>query len=187
MKTPLLTLLCAFCAVYPSMAQRAHSTNKVEKYLTARDKAFGTAICQVNFNLFGDIKNRVMTKSTGSPALDEKIMATTGEKMHGGGSSVSFPIPYKRVEVTTLHGKVAVLVAFPHPPYPFQAKARHAQGTGLVRASFDEKGNVVKVVMEKSTGSEILDGNSVNYALARWKSSGGEKVTTTIELVYQIR
>jgi TonB family protein len=42
-------------------------------------------------------------------------------------------------------------------PYPDEARAEHLEGTALARVMIDPDGNVVKVIIQKSTGSGILD------------------------------
>ncbi len=57
----------------------------------------------------------------------------------------------------------------------------------MIKVSFDENGRVVNAVVTQSSGSKILDTNTVNYVLKRWRSSGGEKVAVAAVMTYQFR
>lgn len=74
----------------------------------------------------------------------------------------------------------------PRPPYPYQARAIGAQGSGSIKVTFDENGKVVKAEMAKTTGYKVLDQNSLSYARANWKSSGGKSATIIRPMNYQV-
>lgn len=74
----------------------------------------------------------------------------------------------------------------PYPPYPSQAHAIGAQGSGSIEVTFDEQGKAVKATMVKTTGYKVLDQNSVSYVLAAWKSSGGKRATIVRPMNYQV-
>lgn len=129
-----------------------------------------------------------MSKSTGSKALDDYFMQHQNGLWNGlRNRSLSIGVTCQAVAVSTPHGKKVVEVMALHPPYPYQSRALHEQGSGSVRASFDEKGNITNAAMAQSTGSQRLDGNTVFYAQKFWRSSGGEKVTTIIPVTYRLR
>ena len=117
------------------------------------------------------------------------LVQTAGTELNGARHIISIPIPImvKAVEVPRSHGTVIVRVAGTRPFYPAQARVSGAQGDGVLKVSFDEKGQVVSAEMVQSTGSKILDSNTVNYVKARWRSSGGGKVTTTLPFAYHLR
>ena len=187
MKTLLLVVTCAFCVVRISVAQSSISSPEVKSGTLTRANDLQVVHCQVNFDASGH-KSVVLMASTGSKALDDYIPKVAAEYLNGPrNTSISVSILCKAIEVPSGHGKVIVRVAATHPPYPFQARARHEQGSGIVNATFDESGHVVSADMARSTGSAILDGNTVNYARSRWRSSGGEKVTTTIPISYGLK
>ncbi len=85
------------------------------------------------------------------------------------------------------YSKVVMRVSAPPPPYPYQARATHVQGHGVITVSFDEHGKASSARMTKSTGSGILDSNSVAFALSNWKTSGGKKTTVTVPVNYRLR
>jgi TonB family protein len=59
------------------------------------------------------------------------------------------------------------------PEYPYEARSRHIQGSGLFRLSVDlNTGSVSKVTAIKSTGSPMLD-NSAISAFRRWRWKPG--------------
>ena len=184
MKTPLFVLIGFLGVSQAGMAQAAHEA----KPSATTTSGTVLAICRVSFDGSGQIKTAAMVKSTGSKVLDGGILQNTGQYAPGPRNlSINFPVPVKSIEAPTPHGNTVVRVATPKAPYPFQARARHEQGSGIVKASFDEAGNAVSAVMVQSTGSKILDGNTVNYALKRWKSSGEAKITTTIPVTYRLQ
>ena len=182
MKQLLLTFACTVCITATSFAQTLKSSKTTEA------NGMSSATCQVSIDSSGH-KTAVMTKSTGSKVLDDSVAQSVGADFSGVRTIVnlSIPIMVKAVEVPTSHGKAVVRVAGSRPPYPAQARVSGAQGNGVLKVSFDESGKVLSAEMAPSTGSKILDSNTVNYVRARWRSSGGEKVTTTIPFAYHLR
>jgi len=60
------------------------------------------------------------------------------------------------------------------PRYPYEARARHQFGSGLVRVTLDlGTGLVAKVAVIKSTGSPVLD-NSAADAFRQWRWKPGK-------------
>jgi TonB family protein len=60
------------------------------------------------------------------------------------------------------------------PRYPYEARARHQFGSGLVRVTLDlSTGLVAKVTMIKSTGLPVLD-NSAADAFRQWRWKPGK-------------
>ena len=188
MKRTLLTCICAAGIVATSFAQSPKSYHSAGLPKTTEVSEISSATCQMNIDASGH-RTAVMTKSTGSKVLDDGVAQSVGAQFEGVRSIVhlSIPIMVKAVEVPTSHGKTVVRVAGQRPPYPAQARVTGAQGEGVVKISFDEGGHCVGAEMAPSTGSKILDGNTVNYVKARWRSSGGEKVTTTLSFSYRLR
>ena len=175
----LFTFACAVCMTATSFAQASKSSKATEA------SGISSATCQVSIDSSGH-KSAVMTKSTGSKVLDDEVAQSVGADFNGVRTIVnlSIPIMVKAIEVP---GKKVVRVAGSRPPYPAQARVSGAQGDGVLKVSFDESGHVVSAEMAQSTGSKILDSNTVNYVKARWRSSGGEKVTTTLPFAYHLR
>jgi TonB family protein len=60
------------------------------------------------------------------------------------------------------------------PVYPFEARRRHIQGSGVFRMYIDENGVVTKVGVIKSTGHKILD-VSASAGLSRWRAKPGQR------------
>jgi TonB family protein len=72
----------------------------------------------------------------------------------------------------------ALAVYGPRPTYPLQARARHEQGSGIAILTVDPAtGNVTNVVMEASTGSKILDDETVS-TFSHWRFKLGVKRVT---------
>ena len=165
----------------------ANTSSLVQEAAPSRANELEFTTCNVTKDAAGN-KHAVLTKSTGSKVLDDEIKQYVGAFLNGSRyPTISMSVPWKVISVSTPHGKSEVRIAVPRPPYPFQARARYEQGNGLVKASFDESGRCVSAEMTPSTGSGILDGNTVNFALTKWKSSGSKKVTTTIPVSYHIQ
>jgi len=60
------------------------------------------------------------------------------------------------------------------PEYPYEARSRRIQGSGLFRLSLDlNTGSVSKVTVIESTGSPMLD-NSATTALRHWRWKSGK-------------
>ena len=187
MRKPLFVIISAFCFTSTSLAQTAIPTHQIKTPEATGVNSLKSTVCTVQIDASGH-RNAVLTESTGSKVLDEYIKQSVGAFLNNSRyPTISMSVPWKAVNVSTAHGKSEVTVAALRPPYPYQARARNEQGNGLVKASFDESGHCVSAEMAQSTGSKILDGNTVNYALARWRSSGSEKVTTTIPVIYRLQ
>src|SRR5207302_10826969 len=63
----------------------------------------------------------------------------------------------------------ALAVYAPRPPYPYEARARREQGSGLAVLTVDPAtGNVTNVVMRASTGVGILDEVTVS-TFSQWR------------------
>jgi len=67
----------------------------------------------------------------------------------------------------------ALAVDTPRPSYPYEARARHLQGSGIAIVTIDPAtGNVSNAVMAVSTGAPILDEAAVS-AFRRWRFKPG--------------
>jgi periplasmic protein TonB len=60
-------------------------------------------------------------------------------------------------------------VAAPAPKYPAQAIRGHMQGTVTLRVLVDETGKPLDVVIESSSGHDLLDRAARDQVLARWR------------------
>jgi protein TonB len=71
-------------------------------------------------------------------------------------------------------------VAAPAPRYPSQAIRGHMEGTVTLRVLVDETGKPLDVVIESSSGHDLLDRAARDQVLARWRfqpaQSNGQKV-----------
>ena len=67
----------------------------------------------------------------------------------------------------------ALAVYTPRPTYPYEARARHLQGSGVAILTIDPAtGNVSNAVMAVSTGAQILD-NAAISAFSQWRFRPG--------------
>ncbi|HVI53878.1 MAG TPA: TonB family protein [Luteibacter sp.] len=60
-------------------------------------------------------------------------------------------------------------VSAPAPRYPAQAIRGHMQGTVTLRVLVDETGKPLEVIVESSSGHELLDRAARDQVLARWR------------------
>jgi TonB family protein len=69
--------------------------------------------------------------------------------------------------------RAAIAVYAPRPTYPYEARAKRLQGSGVVIVSVDPAtGNVTDAVMASSTGSKILDEAALT-AFRQWRFRPG--------------
>ena len=100
---------------------------------------------------------------------------------------------YEGLEVTdpkvlTAHQEQAAVLApapldglhTPHPSYPYAARAKHVQGSGVCHVVFGVTGHVASAEMTRSTGSDILDNNTVEFAKANWTGAPNSSVNVPI-------
>lgn len=71
------------------------------------------------------------------------------------------------------------------PPYPLQTRAAHLTGSGYASATFDSSGHCASVTMIQSTGSGVLDNNTVSYGKANW--SGPPNQTVKVPVAYRLQ
>lgn len=93
--------------------------------------------------------------------------------------------PAEAAEVT---GKEALSLAVfaPRPAYPYEARAKREQGSGIAVLTVDPAtGNVTNVVMAPSTGVEILD-NATISAYRRWRFKPGTVKTAKLPVSFAL-
>ena len=74
----------------------------------------------------------------------------------------------------------------PHPTYPYEARRLHTFGSGVVRLKVDpETGNVAEATMQLSTGSAILDNETLS-ALRLWKFKPHTATRAKIPITYTL-
>jgi protein TonB len=82
-------------------------------------------------------------------------------------------------QAAPVEATLAYVVA-PAPKYPAQAIRGHMQGTVTLRVLVDEAGKPLDVVIESSSGHDLLDHAARDQVLAKWRfqpaQSNGQKV-----------
>ncbi|MEM9541973.1 MAG: energy transducer TonB [Cyanobacteria bacterium P01_E01_bin.42] len=74
----------------------------------------------------------------------------------------------------------------PRPEYPREALERGIQGTVKLTVEFDDRGNVTRVSLEQSSGSEILDIAALEIA-REWKFKDfGQLRTVSVAVPFEI-
>ncbi len=143
-------------------------------------------MCQVVFDAAGHVATAVMTKSTGSKILDDNTLSYARKNWTGKpNSKVDVPIAF--VLSPAKYQNLDPHIYAPNPPYPYQARQKQEHGRGVVQVTFDARGRPVKAIMTKSTGSAILDSNTINYALKAWKYPPGQTRTVLAPVDYELR
>lgn len=80
----------------------------------------------------------------------------------------------------------AFAVDTPRPSYPYEARARHLQGSGIAIATIDPvTGNVSSVVMAVSTGASVLD-DATTDALRHWRFRPGIAKKVRIPITFSL-
>jgi protein TonB len=93
------------------------------------------------------------------------------------------PAPVVATPPTVQSGPVEATLAYvaaPAPKYPTIAIRGHMSGTVTLRVLVDETGKPLDVVVESSSGHEVLDRAARDQVLAKWRfqpaESNGRKV-----------
>lgn len=78
------------------------------------------------------------------------------------------PMPVAPAEVVTPPALNAAYLRNPPPPYPQAARRNGEEGTVMLRVLVDPEGAPVQVVLDKSSGSSLLDSAAVD-AVRSWR------------------
>ena len=71
--------------------------------------------------------------------------------------------------------------------YPDAARAEHLEGTALAKVSLDEHGKVVKVTIQRSAGSGVLDKAAVKVAeSSTYKAAVGDDCKPTASIYVMV-
>lgn len=74
----------------------------------------------------------------------------------------------------------------PRPEYPYEARSRHATGSGVALVTVDPaSGNVTEATMEQSIGNAILDNAAVS-AFKRWRFKPGTVAKVRIPITFDL-
>src|SRR5260370_22459909 len=101
------------------------------------------------------------------------------------GAALSLSIAVGAEDAKTLAGREASDVYAPRPAYPYEARLRRLQGSGVAILTVDPAtGNVTRVVMAMSTGSGLLDDATLStFRQWRFKPGTVSKVKIPINFV----
>ncbi len=170
----------------PAPDTKVHRSTPTALADAHKNKSTVWGTCQVVFDASGYVKTAVMTKSLGSKVLDENTTSYARKTWTGQpNTKVNIPISYKLTP--PVKGSKGDLQAYtPVPPYPYQAVRARLEGSGTAKVSFDETGKAISVTMVKSTGSSVLDDNTIAYGFANWRSMRG-KMTSFVPVAYRLR
>jgi protein TonB len=109
----------------------------------------------------------VVQKHVEAPPVVTPPMATDE-----GTAPMVPPAPVTASPPTEQAGPVEATLAYvaaPAPKYPAQAIRGHMQGTVTLRVLVDETGKPLDVVIESSSGHELLDRAARDQVLAKWR------------------
>jgi TonB family protein len=81
----------------------------------------------------------------------------------------------------------AVAIAAPRPDYPYEARRQHLVGRGIVILEVDPStGKVIHAYMAQSTGSALLDGNTLSV-FRHWRFQPGTVIKVRIPINYTMQ
>jgi TonB family protein len=78
------------------------------------------------------------------------------------------------------------IVYAPHPAYPAGADKMRVTGSGRFKITFDERGNAKSVEIVRSTGSRLLDSNTIK-TLKLWRAAPGSPFYVVVPIDYRPR
>ena len=78
------------------------------------------------------------------------------------------------------------IVYAPHPAYPAGADKMRVTGSGRFKITFDERGNAKSVGIVRSTGSRLLDSNTIK-TLKLWRAAPGSPFYVVVPIDYRPR
>jgi TonB family protein len=88
-------------------------------------------------------------------------------------------------ELTGREARARALFA-PRPTYPYEARAKHEQGSGIAILTVDPAtGNVTNVVMALSTGVKILDDATIS-AFSQWRFKPGTVKKVRLPITFSL-
>ena len=124
--------------------------------------------------------NTHMQKVVEAPQVVAPPLATDeGSAQMAPPALVTDTIAAPAVQAGPIEATLAYVSA-PAPRYPAQAIRGHMQGTVTLRVLVDETGKPLDVVIESSSGHDLLDRAARDQVLAKWRfqpaQSNGQKV-----------
>jgi TonB family protein len=123
--------------------------------------------------------------SRGEVAIQMDVMATwDGPKIFGINQQMLQRKKGKNaVHAPQLKTNEPQLLQAPRPAYPREAEEHGQVGSGRFSIEFDEQGNATAVAIVQSTGSKILDANTVT-TLKRWHAVTGHAGKIVVPITY---
>ncbi len=87
---------------------------------------------------------------------------------------------------TSMGAAKAFAISAPRPDYPYEARRRHATGSGIAVLTVDSSsGYVTDVTMAQTTGIAILDSATVS-AFRRWRFKAGTVHTVRTPITFEL-
>jgi TonB family protein len=74
----------------------------------------------------------------------------------------------------------------PAPPYPYQARLNHQEGTVRLHIVFDGGGGIASADVVSSSGVEILDSSSRIWVFGHWKNASLAGKSVNVPLIYDM-
>lgn len=123
--------------------------------------------------------------SKGEVAIQMEVMATwNGPKIFGISQQMLQREKGKNaVHAPPLTTNGPKLLQAPRPTYPREAEQRGETGSGRFKIEFDDHGNAKSVTVVQSTGSKILDANTIN-TLKNWHAVAGHPGSIVVPITY---
>ena len=158
-----------FIPGYPPEAQRKNIT--------------GDGTVRVTTDRYGWVRDARMTHSTGSSLLDEATLKAARLYWQGPrDSTCDVPLRYQLMSTKAGVRKPppSLLVSTPIAEYKKPSKL-----SGTIKVATDASGHVVRGVITQYSGSELLDENTMQFALKNW--TGPRNTVYEVPVVYQFR
>ena len=89
-------------------------------------------------------------------------------------------------QATEFRDEWGLAIYTPRPSYPYEARARHLQGSGIAILTIDPAtGNVSNVVMAVSTGANILD-DAATSTFRQWRFKAGTAMKVRVPITFTL-
>ncbi len=137
------------------------------------------------------VRHGAQTDVTRGVSSVELELVTEGSLLPSKGEEAAARVPLPKPEgVTSDDGAISTAKSLglrnPAPRYPWVARINGWQGTVLLRAGVDPKGEAESVQVARSSGFSVLDAAALT-ALKQWKflparARGGRAVASEVEI-----
>ena len=142
----------------------------------------GVGVVRVTTDQYGWVKEARMTRATGSGILDEATLKAARLYWQGPPYTThEVSVQYRLTAAGPGERKPSSLVIIPPGG---KDKTGSIEASGIIKVATDSSGHVVRGVITRSSGSEVLDENTMKFALGAW--TGPRSSVYEVPVKYQI-